>query len=219
MKIKTKNTKLVLSIAALVMLLSGSTAIGQVTRPYHPFQFSPRGSTMFNRVNSRDLNPYADPRAMQVGDLLTVEIDLGTTIDNQDQRSMKKTTESTASADFGATGSPSVDANYNSSSDRSLKGDSQLRETRRLKDQFNVTVIGVRGNNLLIQGRREVKVQGDFRGLILTGEVRRTDVELDNTIASRHIHNMRLNYEGKGPEQNYTREGWLKRQISKVWPF
>lgn len=160
-------------------------------------------------------------RATRRGDPIVVEINIATQVDNQNQTKLQKKSSSTADTAASATGAPQVDAEFNSTSDRKHEGDASMRESRKLVDRITVTVRDIiyQNGDMLIQGKREVNIQGDVRTMILTGIVRPRDLNDGNTISSEMVRDLKIKYEGAGAEQNYTREGWLKKGISKIWPF
>lgn len=167
------------------------------------------------------VSPYTPSRASRVGDLITVNVKIGTAINNRDQRDLNKQTAADANGSFSATGAAGVDAAYSSDSNRQFKGQSSLREDRRLTDRFTCRVIDVNplNGNLIIQGRRKTMVQGDERILQVSGVIRPRDITAQNEISTDYVAGFSMRYEGKGSEQNYTRQGPLMKVISKIWPF
>lgn len=159
--------------------------------------------------------------ATRRGDPIIVEINIATQVDNQNQTRLQKKSSATANTNASATGAPQVDLDYDSTSDRKHEGDATMRESRKLVDRITVTVRDIiyQNGDMLVQGRREVNVQGDVRTMVLTGIVRPRDLTDGNTISSELIRDLKIKYEGQGAEQHYTREGWLKKGISKIWPF
>lgn len=178
-----------------------------------------RHTGMFERSQAIREQKSNGSRASKVGDLLRVDVIIQTVVNNQDQRQYRKSTGADGTANASATGAESLDINYESSSNRQLVGQTALRENRAMTDTFQVRVLDVRNDVLLIQGERYVTVQGDLRKLVLSGQIDRRDISIGNRISSDLIYGMRMEYEGVGPEQDYVRQGWLKRQISKAWPF
>lgn len=108
----------------------------------------------------------------------------------------------------------------NNKSSRKFDGESSFRSNQAFTDRMTVTVMDVLPNgNMVISGQRRVRLAGDERTLVLTGVVRAVDIGPDNTIASRYIAEQRLLYESAGPEQRFTRQGWLGRATNAIWPF
>jgi len=40
-----------------------------------------------------------------------------------------------------------------------------------------------------------------------------------NSINAELVSNLSIRYQGKGPETRYSKEGWLMKTVSKIWPF
>ena len=55
--------------------------------------------------------------------------------------------------------------------------------------------------------------------MVLTGTIRPSDVNYDNTINSSLIANAAISYSGEGVIADEQRVGWLMRALSYVWPF
>ena len=73
--------------------------------------------------------------------------------------------------------------------------------------------------NLMIEGRRNVKVNNEDQIIVLTGTVRSRDISADNTISSSLIADARINYSGKGIISDRQKPGWLMNVLDAVWPF
>lgn len=146
---------------------------------------------------------FKDSRAINVGDLLTVNISIAdkAKFKNDTSRSRKNSTSlkwSTAMSLFGikppdSTGDLSTDSN--SSSDG--KGSVDRSETLTLMVAAVVTSI-LENGNLLISGSQEVRVNQEVRILNVAGIVRPQDVDAKNTISYEKIAEARISYGGKG---------------------
>lgn len=73
--------------------------------------------------------------------------------------------------------------------------------------------------NLLIEGRRNVKVNHEDQILILQGTIRPRDISPDNTINSTMIADARISYTGNGVISDRQRPGWLLNILDYIWPF
>lgn len=89
-----------------------------------------------------------------------------------------------------------------------------------LKATITARVINVQSNgNLMIEGRRNVKVNEEDQEIILEGTVRSRDVSPDNTVNSIYVADARISYSGRGIISDRQSPGWLMNIIDKVWPF
>jgi flagellar L-ring protein precursor FlgH len=73
--------------------------------------------------------------------------------------------------------------------------------------------------NLLIEGRRNVKVNNEDQILVLQGTIRPRDISPDNTINSTMIADARISYTGNGVISDRQRPGWLLNILDYIWPF
>jgi flagellar L-ring protein precursor FlgH len=82
------------------------------------------------------------------------------------------------------------------------------------------TIVKINANgNFMIEGKRSVKINQEEQLMILTGVIRPSDVNYDNTINSSLIANASITYSGDGVIAEEQRVGWLYRALSYVWPF
>ncbi len=73
--------------------------------------------------------------------------------------------------------------------------------------------------NYRIEGKRSVTVNFEEQILVLSGIVRKEDINFDNTISSTLIANSSISYEGRGVVSDQQRLGWAGRILSFIWPF
>jgi flagellar L-ring protein FlgH len=109
-----------------------------------------------------------------------------------------------------------LNANFSSKFDGS--GSTSRQET--LQATISTKVVDVLPNgNMMIEGRRNVKVNNEDQIIVLTGTIRSRDVNSDNTISSSLIADARINYSGKGIISDRQKPGWLMNVLDAVWPF
>lgn len=186
-----------------------------------------RAQNLWQRRSATQGFLFYDTQARQVGDLLTIVVREDSSIQNTDNRGMKKQTglksafSFAGAADGGfATQESTASANEALTSDRSMTGSASFRSQRAFTDMMTVTVTDVLPNgNLIVRGSRDIEIQGDIRTLVVTGVVRSYDVGPDNTVNSRLVGDLRTAYLGNGQEQAFTRQGWGGRIANKLWPF
>ena len=71
--------------------------------------------------------------------------------------------------------------------------------------------------DLLVQGVREIEINGDRQMLVLTGVVRTADINAANVIPSTAIGQMRIRYFGRGLMQDNLSPGWLIKILNKIF--
>lgn len=161
-----------------------------------------RGDKGFSLWHDSQSALFKDARAMEVGDILTVNIAINdkASFDNQTDRS--RTNKSGISLDGtfdtgGAGGTASAGVDYGSNT--STKGDGSIARSEKLDLRVAAVVTGILGNgNLVISGSQEVRVNQEMRILNVAGIVRPRDVNADNTISYEKIAEARISYGGRG---------------------
>ena len=109
-----------------------------------------------------------------------------------------------------------INANFSTKFDGS--GSTSRQET--LTATISTKVVDVLPNgNMMIEGRRSVKVNNEDQIIVLTGTVRSRDVSSDNTVSSALVADARINYSGKGVISDRQKPGWLMNVIDTIWPF
>ena len=187
---------------------------------------SSSAQSMWDRRDPSKVFLFQDLKARNVGDLLTVVISENTALNHNDKRALGKKNLAKSLFKFnyalgGGFGTADADADggYNASAERSMNGDTSFKENRIFSDRFTVQVVDVLPNgNMVISGKRKLAVEGDSRTMVLTGIVRGYDIFADNSVNSRLVADLQINYEGEGAEQAFINQGWLGKRINKIWP-
>jgi flagellar L-ring protein FlgH len=73
--------------------------------------------------------------------------------------------------------------------------------------------------NLVIFGKRGMRVNNETQFITVTGIVRPVDIDRDNRIKSTHIADARIEYVGQGVLADKQRPGWGTRLVDHIWPF
>ena len=145
---------------------------------------------------------FKDSRALKVGDILTVTINIddSATFDNTTDRSRDTSWGKDYSIDNEGLLAPlTAGGKVKNSANTSTKGDGSIVRKEKLTLQVAVVVTGVLDNaNLLISGSQEVRVNQEIRVLNLAGIVRPQDVDSDNKISYEKIAEARISYGGRG---------------------
>ena len=109
-----------------------------------------------------------------------------------------------------------IKANANSS----FKGSGSTSRQENLKATIAARVVDVQPNgNLMIEGRRNIKVNEEDQIIVLEGMVRSRDIAPDNTVNSIYVADARISYSGRGIVSDNQSPGWLMNIFNKIWPF
>jgi flagellar L-ring protein FlgH len=73
--------------------------------------------------------------------------------------------------------------------------------------------------NLVIFGKRGMRVNNETQFITVTGIVRPIDIDRDNRIKSTYIADARIEYVGQGVLADKQRPGWGTRLVDHIWPF
>ena len=170
---------------------------------------------------------FKDQRAHQVGDILTVTVNLNdkAVIASETQRSRKNEEDSGVDNLFGAKKVPLINqaiptriftADSNSSSD----GKGSVNRSEALITNVAAVVTQVLPNgNLVVEGKQEVRVNFEVRELIVAGIVRPEDIQSDNTIDSSKIAEARIAYGGRGQITDVQQPRYGQQVLDVLLPF
>lgn len=145
---------------------------------------------------------FKDLRALNIGDILTVNIRINDRADfaNESERSRvsEKGVDWQADAEiFGW--KPNANSSMSIGSDSDSVSNGKIKRSERLTLLVAAVVTGVLDNgNLLISGSQEVRVNQELRILNVAGIVRPQDVSSDNMISYERIAEARISYGGRG---------------------
>ena len=108
----------------------------------------------------------------------------------------------------------------NATSSTSFKGNGSTSRQENLDATITARVVDVQPNgNLMIEGRRNIKVNEEDQIIVLEGVVRSRDIAPDNTINSKYVADARISYSGRGIISDQQSPGWLMGIFNKIWPF
>jgi len=69
----------------------------------------------------------------------------------------------------------------------------------------------------VLEGTREIDINGDRQIVVLTGVIRKADLLPDNSVLSTRIGQLRIRYFGQGLMKDNVKPGWLLRIINKIF--
>lgn len=145
---------------------------------------------------------FKDARALNVGDILTVNIQINdkASFDNKTDRSRKNDSGGNWSLKTDLLGwDPATNGDVSYGSDTSTQGKGTTSRSEKLTLMVAAVVTGILENgNLVISGSQEVRVNHELRILNVAGIVRPQDVDANNTISYERIAEARISYGGRG---------------------
>ena len=106
------------------------------------------------------------------------------------------------------------------STNSKFQGSGSTSRQENLQATITARVVDVQPNgNLMIEGRRNIKVNEEDQIIVLEGTVRSRDVAQDNTVNSIFVADARISYSGRGIISDRQSPGWLMNFLDKIWPF
>lgn len=71
--------------------------------------------------------------------------------------------------------------------------------------------------DMVVEGVREIEINGDHQVVVLSGVVRAVDIDQNNVVLSTEIGQLRIRYFGKGLMKDNLKPGWIVRVLNKVF--
>lgn len=249
---KIQNIILINSIVLIIISLSGCgifsrlSDIGKIpkvteienpikNKNYRPITMPmPAPSTEIRTTNSLWLSGsrafFKDLRASQIGDILTVVINVADSaqIDNESSRS-RTNSENAGIGVLGGLegtissilpGNPGTDPLLSTNSELANKGSGSIsrKENIVLKIAAVVTQL-LPNNNLVIIGRQEFRINNEVRELQIAGIIRPQDINQENTISYEKIAEARVSYGGRGHITDMQMPRYGSQVIDILLPF
>jgi flagellar L-ring protein precursor FlgH len=172
---------------------------------------------------------YGDRKARKVGDILTIQIIEETSSTKDSEKESEKKFNLGGKISFN---SPQIDGStkaswtnvtipsWSLSTDRKFSGGGKMANAEKLSGTPSARVVEVLPNdNLIIEGRRRVVVQGESAQFILTGMVRPDDITRDNVVKSTAIADAAIQYISDGSIAKNQQKGLLPSLWDWINPF
>lgn len=199
---------------ALAAILSAPTAAAQG-----------RMGSIYNPENG-PISMAGDKTARNVGDLVSVLISEVQDVRNEEKSDLTKTSDlnyQLVNFDVKPEAFNPLPQMTTSKAD-DFSGEATVEKSGNFRARLTAIVMDTLPNgNLVLQGRREIRIDGETKVIEFSGIVRRFDVRQDNTILSELVADARVSYSGSGPMARTTRRvglsNWLQKAADWVWPF
>jgi flagellar L-ring protein precursor FlgH len=165
-----------------------------------------------------------DRRARNVNDLLTVQVVESITATGSADSTLTKDGKASVSVPnlFGLENhlpdwlDPASLVNGTTKTD--FKGGGRTTRAGTLTAVMTVRVAEVLPNgDLVLEGAREMMINGDRQIVVLTGVARAADVTPANTVLSTQVGQLRIRYFGRGLMKDNLQPGWLIRVLNKIF--
>ncbi len=169
---------------------------------------------------------FHDPRAMHVGDVITVNVSVADTAKLQNSTSRSRTNSDDANLTnfFGLEKvlPPAIDPTsvVKMGSDNSNVGTGSIQRAESINMTLAALVAQVLPNgNLVIDGHQQVRVNNELRDMRLSGIVRREDITQDNTVNLSQIAEARVAYGGQGTMSDVQQPRYGSQLFDIIMPW
>lgn len=199
-----------------------------VSLPMPAINTAPNESNSLWQANRQTF--FKDQRASNIGDILTVTIDIQDEAELENSSSRQRSGDESASLpNFLGMESQLTDVlpealspedlvSLGSDSTSSGSGSIGREEEVILRLAAMVTEILPNGN-LVIYGRQEVRVNYELREIKIAGVIRPEDIQSDNTISHEKIAEARIAYGGRGHLSDVQKPRYGQEFFDIVFPF
>lgn len=172
---------------------------------------------------------FADGQAHRKGDIIIVDIVENTNSNTSASTDLKKETDVSAGIPNALglmshlTGMyPRMNAAnlVKAATVNDFKGSGKTARTSSVQASVGARVVNVLPNgDLVISGRKDVKINNETQIIRLSGVVRAKDISSANRVESTYLSNADIEIAGSGVIADKQKPGWMARVIDKVWPF
>jgi flagellar L-ring protein precursor FlgH len=196
-----------------------------VTMPMPAREVTPNEVNSLWRGGSRAF--FKDQRAAQVGDIVTVLVNMSDTANVQNGTTASRSSGETAGlANFFGMESlmpktiadPSKLVTMNSANNNGGTGQIQRNEKVTVRVAGVVTQVLPNGN-LVVSARQEFRVNSELRELQITGVIRPQDIASDNTVQHDRMAEARITYGGRGQLTAVQTPRWGQQLMDILMPF
>ncbi|HVZ08420.1 flagellar basal body L-ring protein FlgH [Rhodopila sp.] len=195
-----------------------------VTMPMPNPQPTPNNPNSLWRSGSRAF--FKDQRAAQVGDIVTVLVNINDAANLKNVTAAgRNSAENAAMPNFfglEALVPPNVNPSslLNASSNNNNNGTGQIQRNEAVTLRLAGVVTQVLPNgNLVIAARQQFVVNSELRDLQVTGVIRPQDIASDNTVQHDRMAEARIAYGGRGQLTDLQRARWGQQMIDVLMPW
>jgi flagellar L-ring protein precursor FlgH len=228
-----------LLVGAVLLMVSAGHAAGQTPVRQKPVKPSDSYDELYARYLTQAraaaqpvppdpwswMNGLAvDSRARHVNDLVSIRVEESITASGAADSSLSKKTDTSNSVTglFGLTSKlPSVIdplSLANAKNQNGFKGSGATTRSGVLTTLLTARVADVLPNgDLVVEGVREIDINGDLQIVVLTGVVRVVDLAPGNVVSSTSVGQLRIQYFGRGLMKDSLSPGWLLRVLNKIF--
>lgn len=155
---------------------------------------------------------FADQKANHIGDGVTILVVESSSASNDTRTSTSRTSDLSlnTAAKNGSTSLLDIGASVGSGNSFAGQGSAATNGSVRAKISARVDSIAGNGD-LRITGSRVITINGEEQVIRISGLVRPSDIQSDNSVYSYNISDAAITFQGKGMTRDNQEPGWLTR--------
>jgi flagellar L-ring protein precursor FlgH len=187
-----------------------------------------QGGSLWPADGSAQRGMYADRKACQTGDILTVVVAESAAATNSQSKKTSRDASvqdavsqflfSAANSKFGTHRGELPGTSF--AGQATYSGGGEVANTQSLTSRAAVLVTDVLPNgNLVIEGVRVVTFSGETQYVVLHGLVRPDDISSANAVFSTNIADARVEFVAEGNLTDAQKRGWLAKLYEKLRPL
>lgn len=171
---------------------------------------------------------YGNQSFWQTGDIVTINVTLSTTAQDNDAGTLAKTSSVNDSVSgilgiapqFGFLNGSRFSPSIGLSNKQSFSGKGATSGSNSVTTELAAVVTGIEPNGVLaLKGHTNVNINGNVTGIEVTGYARPQDIGPNNTLNSSQLADANIQYVGVGAVNSAHHVPWLESTISRYSPF
>jgi flagellar L-ring protein precursor FlgH len=224
-----QDASLLLAPPAIPPQQAGQLPLPSQPPPQPPGAAQPPLSLANSSFMYRKLPPEAELRELQINDIITVLVDYRSSmISEGDAEARRNLSINAVLADWlkfdGKDIYPAEQQRGNPRVNGTLQSQYRTESEMELRDSLTfriaAAVVDIRPNgNLVVEARREIRINEEVWMQSLTGVVRRQSIGPDRTVRSDEVAELRIEKREKGFINDAYSRGWFTKWYDKWKPF
>ena len=155
---------------------------------------------------------FSDQKANRIGDAVTVLVVEASSASNDTKSSTSRESAISLSGSAKAGTSPLPDAGFNLGTGNTFKGSGATQSQGSVRASISARVDSLLVNgNMWISGSRLISINGEDQVIRISGIIRPSDVQSDNSVYSSSISDAKIVFEGSGMIDRSQGPGWFTK--------
>lgn len=155
---------------------------------------------------------FSDQKANRIGDAVTVLVVEASSATNDSKTSSSRESGISLAGSAQAGTAPLPDAGFNLGTKNTFNGSGASQSQGSVRASISARVDSILPNgNMWINGSRLISINGEDQIIRISGIIRPTDVQADNSVYSSSISDAKIIFEGSGLIDRSRGPGWITK--------